>query len=218
MVNCLFPNSLDLKHIKYYNPYASDPDVYFHPVLTSVLIDLQRTRACAIFFCNPNLSSSDPVLVNGVLALDSPCVLATVIAWETVSIHPVKSVHDPVKPSVPLIVNSPTHILSEFLENPIVTRLAVSVAVLTTVGEVGRDYQPCASLLPPDYQANKLLLPTPAPGYVRALEDRNMFGFRQKISCRLLETDSVLPTGVFGVTKSGAIMKILKFCITQSQK
>eukprot|EP01041_Mallomonas_annulata_P003402 gene3402-6754_t len=158
----------------------------------SQIINKELTQAAVLFFRDPRLSSSDSVLVSAVLALDSPCLLHTVVAWEPESQDPTRTPHEDTDDTVPMVVSQPTTLLHTPLENVLEYRLSSTASIFTALAEEGMDYM-------------SLQLAHLPPGLARSWPLRDHHGFRRHISACLLGVDPILPTQVFGVTREGAL-------------
>lgn len=159
--------------------------------VTSKVLQSGNTRASAIYFRDAKLSSSDSVLVRLTVAMDSPCLIKVEIAWETASISPDRSPHEDPLPHVSQLIARPTALLAAKLISPLDPRMSVPAAIVSTIAEEGTDYP-------------LLSQPRPPAGLVRAWPFVEKYGFRRRIQCSLLGVDAVLPTQVFGLTKTGA--------------
>ena len=162
-----------------------------NPVPFSKITYAELTQPAALFFRNSRLSSSDTVLVNAVIAFDSPCLVLPVIAWEATSCEPPRSLHDPADGVVPLLAATPHSLRRMPVISMIQERLTPTVGIFTNVAEALVDYQ-------------ALDKPTLPAGLARAWPTRDSRGFRRSVHVSLLRVDPSLPTLVFGITRVGA--------------
>ncbi len=151
----------------------------------------EYTQACANFFRDAKLSTTDTVLVNMVLSLDTALTFPTVLAWEDFSQLPPKCVAEEVDGVVPALLPPPDTLYKENLLSPIDQRLSQLAAVFGSLPEEGMDHIP-------------LDAPSKPAGIMRHWAFLSSKGFRQKLVNTLLGVDPVLPTVVFGITRNGA--------------
>lgn len=151
----------------------------------------EYTQASAMFFRDARLSTTDTVLVNMTLALDTSILFPTVLAWEDFSTGPPKCPAEEVEGYIPAIVSPPVMLLTELLISPLDGRISETASLFSTTPEEGIDHIPLDA-------ANK------PRGMMRHWPFRNEHGFRRKGISTLLGVDPVLPTIVFGITKTGA--------------
>jgi hypothetical protein len=156
----------------------------------------ERTQACANFFRNAQISSTDTVLVNLTLALDTAVLNLPALAWDPSSEAPPKTLHDPVDGTVPPITAHPTTLLNKPVKSILETRTTPVIRIFNTAPTEIDDYPELAPVI-----AKTKFCP---PGFTRHLPDRNDNGFRNNCVENLLSVDPVLPTIVFGVTRMGA--------------
>ena len=157
--------------------------------------DRERTQLAANFFRDQEVSSTDSVMVLMTLALDTPILVPTSIAWEDFSEEPVKMPGEVADGVVPAIVSRPKALLNEPLVSPITDRMSFQVAIFSYLPIEGVDHIELTSPMLPD-------------GMQRHWPYRNKYGFRRKVISHLLGVDGILPTIVFGITRSGAIPNI----------
>jgi len=150
-----------------------------------------RTQVAALFFRNSKLSSTDSVLVNLVLALDTPQIFSCMRAWEDFSQAPLKAPGEPVSSAIPGLVAVPHSLMASPVLSPVAERMAFFANIFSTLPTEGIDHVP-------------LTAPRLPAGFQRHLPFRNKYGFRRKVLVPLLGVDSVLPTIVFGITRTGA--------------
>ena len=148
------------------------------------------TRPVASYLRDSNLSSSMSVLVNCILALESPLLAPLQMCWEPQEATPPPAMHLEVDCIMPLFMNTPNVLISHPLDSPLDSRTAPTVLVLTR-GEVPTDFK------------------EKAPHGTKEKHRRraNMFlktAFRTKVLASLLSPNEVIPPYVFGVTQKGA--------------
>ena len=154
------------------------------------LVAPEKTRPVASYLRDSNLSSSMSVLVNCILALESPLLSPLQMCWEPLGANPPPAPHLEVECIIPYFMNASKVLVTHPVESPLDDRTAPSVLVLTR-GEV-----------PTDFAAK-------APHGTREKHRRRgrMFtkhAFRTKVLQNLLFPDNVIPPYVFGVTQKGA--------------
>lgn len=158
------------------------------------------TQACALYFRDPRISTSNAVLINIVLALDTPVIFTAQVAWEELQIHPPKCQAEEVIHVIPSIATKP---MAMYFNSPMKTsldeRVSFPAMIFSSIAEEGRDHQP-------------LDLGSKPPGFCRYWAERNEYGFRRKITITLHGVDPVLPTIVFGITKNGAQPNTTSVC------
>jgi hypothetical protein len=145
------------------------------------------TQACANFFRDANISSTDSVLVYLTLALDAPTLFGTVLSWENDSSMPPRWPLEYIDNTVPEVSAQPVALLETPLVNPLETRLSLLAMVFSTTPLEGVDHVPLDAAFKPK-------------GMVRHWPYRGFKGFRRKIEAGLLTPDTALPTIVFGIT------------------
>lgn len=151
----------------------------------------EYTQAAAIFFRDARLSTTDHVLVNLTMSLDTSLIFPTVLAWEDFGSLPPKGVAEEIDGVVPALNANPGTLMLEALLSPVDDRPSQVAALFSTLPEEGVDH-------PPLDAANK------PEGMTRHWAWLSEKGFRQKLVTTLLGVDPVLPTVVFGITKFGA--------------
>lgn len=154
--------------------------------------DRERTQIAANFFRDSEVSSTDSVMILMSLALDTPILVPTSLAWEDFSEEPAKMPGEVADGVVPVIVSRPNAILKEQLVSPLTDRLSFQAAIFSHLPTEGVDYI-------------NLSTPTFPDGMQRHWPFRNKYGFRRKVIEHLLGVDVILPTIVFGITRSGAV-------------
>lgn len=151
----------------------------------------ETTRPVAVFTRDAVLSSSNGVLVNCVLALESPLLSPLLMSWDPSNEAPPPTPHLEVECKVPMFMNTPNTLLHHPLESNLNERTAPVIYVLTKAE------------LPPDFE-----IKAPHGTAEKHKRRRKMFivkeGFRNKVLTRLLVPDDIIPPYVFGVTKKGA--------------
>eukprot|EP00606_Chrysophyceae_sp_TOSAG23-5_P001341 GSChrysophyteH2.ASY1.ANO1.566.1 assembled CDS len=157
----------------------------------SHLMSREYTQACASFYRDPKVSTTDTVLVNMTLALDTSQQFPVVLAWEDFSQLPPKCVAEEIDGVVPAILAKPDTLCIEALISPLDQRSSETAGVFTTIPEPGVDHMP-------------LDAPNCPPGMMRQWPFIAGKSFRKKIEVTLLGVDPVLPTVVFGITRYGA--------------
>ena len=175
-------------------PYMQDKESYHtHMGLWFTYpFDRERTRPSTHYFRDPECSTTNSVLMVTSLALDTPILLPTISAWEAFTEMPAKCPGEITDGVVPSLYSSPKKLLIEPLHSPLTERMSFMTAILGTVPTEGMDHVPINS-------------PTLPDGFIRHWPDRNKYGFRRKVLNHLLGVDQILPTIVFGITRSGAI-------------
>lgn len=151
----------------------------------------EYTQAAAIFFRDARLSTTDHVLVNISMSLDTSLIFPTVLAWEDFGSLPPKGVAEEIDGVVPALNANPGTLMVEALLSPIDDRPSQVAALFSTLPEEGVDHPP-------------LDAPNKPAGMTRHWAWLSDKGFRQKLITTLLGVDPVLPTVVFGITKFGA--------------
>lgn len=157
----------------------------------------ERTQASAIFYRNPQVSSTNTVLVNLTLALDTSVLSLPTLSWEPYAENPVSTAHDPVDGVVPMCSPHPYSLIASPLVSTFDKQTTPVVHIFTTTPVEGQDY--------PDIEPIRSRRKKSPSGFVRHMSARNENGFRNIIVENLLATDPVLPTIVFGVTRLGAM-------------
>jgi hypothetical protein len=153
----------------------------------------ERTHAAANMFRDRHLSSTDSVLVNVTLALDTSILSPMLLAWDPSAETPQRSATEPVLGAyVSMRTSAPKKLLGEKLDSPLEVRNSPVVMAFNTIPELGTDY-----VMPTGLHMPK--------GMFRRYPDVDDHGFRRKKLQTLLGVDPELPTVVFGITKSGAI-------------
>jgi hypothetical protein len=151
----------------------------------------EYTQASAIYFRDARLSTTDHVMVNMTLALDTTLIFPTVLAWEDFGSLPAKCVAEEVDGVVPALNAIPGTLLVEALQSPIDERMSQMASLFGSLPEEGVDHLPLDAPSKPD-------------GMMRHWPWLNEKNFRRKLVTTLLGVDPVLPTVVFGITKFGA--------------
>jgi hypothetical protein len=154
--------------------------------------DRERTQIAANFFRDSEVSSTDSVILLMSLALDTPILVPTSLAWEDFSEEPAKMPGEVADGVVPAIVSRPNAILKEHLVSPLTDRFSFQAAIFSHLPTEGVDFI-------------DLTAPTFPDGMQRHWPFRNKYGFRRKVIEHLLGVDVILPTIVFGITRSGAV-------------
>jgi hypothetical protein len=160
----------------------------------------ERTQAAAIFSRNSQLSSTDTILVNLTLALDTPVLISPFLAWEIDSEDPPGTIHDPADGVIPMITTSPQSLLKNEIISSFDQQTTPIVHIFNTTPIAGIDYPD-----PEPYRGSGVLKKRNPGGFTRYLPLRSENGFRNQIVENLLATDPSLPTFVFGITRLGAI-------------
>eukprot|EP00605_Chrysophyceae_sp_TOSAG23-4_P002432 GSChrysophyteH1.ASY1.ANO1.2691.1 assembled CDS len=151
----------------------------------------EYTQACANYFRDPKVSTTDSVLVNMTLSLDTALQFPTILAWEDFSQLPPKCVAEEIDGVVPSLLAKPGTLCQEALISPIDERPSELAGVFSTIPETGTDHVPLDTANIPK-------------GMMRQWPFVAKKSFRKKIVQRLLGVDPVLPTVVFGITRYGA--------------
>jgi len=151
----------------------------------------ERTRPSAIFFRNPRLSSSDSVMVNMTLALDTPVMVEPSLCFGEGVVAPPRMPAEEREAYIPMLLSPPGVLLNEPLQSPIMDRMSFPCVLFNTMPTVGVDHVP-------------LDLPSMPIGMTRHWPWRNKYGFRRKNIYTLMLPEVDLPTVVFGITKNAA--------------
>lgn len=154
-------------------------------------LDKERTQAAGVFFRNSQISSTDSVLVNMTLALDTPVLALPAFAWEDTAITPPRSQHQPADGVITTLAAVPQSLLTTPLKNDLEHRISNTVHIFSTAPIEETDFISLRSFKFPK-------------GMFRQLPALSEKGFRNHIIENLLAVDPVLPTSVFGITKGGA--------------
>lgn len=175
-------------------PYMQDKESYHtHMGLWFAYpFDKERTRPSTHYFRDPELSTTNSILMVTSLALDTPILLPTTTAWEAFTEMPAKCPGETADGVIPLLYSTPKNLLIEPLHSPLTERMSFMTAIFSTIPIEGMDHVPIDS-------------PTLPDGFQRHWPERNKYGFRRKVINHLLGVDQILPTIVFGITRSGAI-------------
>ena len=154
--------------------------------------DKERTRASTSYFRDTDLSTTNSVLMVMALALDTPVMVPTSIAWEAFTEMPAKCPGEVADGIVPSLNSLPKTIINDPLKSPLTERMSFMAAIFSTAPISGVDHIDISE-------------PTLPDGFIRHWPERNKYGFRRKLVTHLLGVDLILPTIVFGITRSGAI-------------
>ena len=154
--------------------------------------DRERSRPSTHYFRNPELSTTNSVMMVMSMALDTPILLPSMTAWEAFTEMPDKCPGETADGVIPVLYSSPNNLLKEPLHSPLTERMSFMSAIFSTLPIEGTDHLPIDS-------------PTLPDGFQRHWPERNKYGFRRKVIHHLLGVDQILPTIVFGITRSGAI-------------
>ena len=157
----------------------------------------ERTQASSIFYRNPQVSSTNTVLVNLTLALDTSVLSLPSLAWEPHPEQPAPAPHDPADGVVPLCSPYPFTLTSTPLVSLFDKQTTPVVHIFTTTPTEGQDF--------PELEPIRSRRKKSPVGFMRHIPTRNDNGFRNIVVENLLATDPVLPTIVFGVTRLGAM-------------
>lgn len=149
------------------------------------------TQAAAVFFRDSTISTTNTILVNMTLALDVALLFPTGIAWEAHSTYPSASSNVEADGIIPELVGEFELLVRERLLSPIDERASYTTVSFCNIPVEGFDFVPVD-------------LPTKPIGYFRDFPERNLYGFRRRSDVTLLGVDPVLPTMVYGITKTGA--------------
>lgn len=153
--------------------------------------DAERTQTSAVFFRNARLSSTDSVLVNMTLALDTPVMVEPSLCFGEGVVMPSRMPAEEYDAVIPFLLSKPGTLLREPLKSPIEERLSFPSAIFNTMPIEGIDHV-------------SLQLPTLPEGLIRHWPLRNKYGFRRRRTVELLQPEVDLPTVVFGITKEAA--------------
>jgi hypothetical protein len=149
------------------------------------------THVAALFFRNPRLSTTDTVLVNLTLSLDTPILFTPLLAWGEGVEYPHRMPAEEEEAVIPMLIAHATSLLSTPLVSPIHERLSFVATIFNKAPVEGIDHPPLDS-------------PTLPEGMCRHWPFRNRYGFRRKLVVHLLLPEVLLPTIVFGITRAAA--------------
>jgi len=150
----------------------------------------EKTRPIASYLRDTNLSSSNSVIVNCSLALESPFLSPLQMCWEPEGANPPSAPHLEVECTIPYFMNTSNVLVLHPVESPLDNRVAPSILVLTR------------SEVPTDFTAK-----VPHRSREKHRRRGRMFtkhSFRTKVLQSLLFPDHVIPPYVFGVTQKGS--------------
>ncbi|GMI06083.1 hypothetical protein TrLO_g2301 [Triparma laevis f. longispina] len=153
-------------------------------------IEVEMTRPVANYLRDSNLSSSMSVLVNCLLALESPLLAPLLMCWEPLAANPPPAPHLEVECIVPMFMNTPNTLLHHPVESGLDDRVSPGILVLTRA-EVPTDFIVKAKHGTKETHRRRHKMFTKE-------------NFRVKVFAELLFPDGVIPPYVFGVTKKGA--------------
>jgi len=178
------------------------------------------TRAAARFFRDSRISTTDSVLVNLTLVLDSSLIFPTMLAWEDYSTQPIAAPGEEVLPIIPMLCNrgigGPLTLLKTALDSPLSSRSSPPIVIFSTTPQEGSDYVPLetfqaftspsrvAKRLPIQQSEQRKQKRKQLAGLRRYVPFRNVNGFQEQVCVKLLGVDPVLSTVVFGITRLGA--------------
>jgi hypothetical protein len=185
------------------------------------------TQVAARFFRDSRVSTSDSVLVNLALCMDSALTFPTMLAWEEFSTQPLPCPGEEVAPIIPTLCNKGVDglltLLRAPLDSPLSTRLSPTIVIFSTLPKEGVDYASLEAVLAFSSPAGgggggrtrrRALLEATGEarrakgkqldGLKRHVPVRNAHGFQEQVAVRLLGVDPVLATVVFGITRLGA--------------
>lgn len=184
----------------YYVPGASEVGrrgLWFADALDATR---ERTQVGALFFRDAMKSTTDSILVNLTLLLDTSLLFASQTAWENYGQLPVAAIGEESNGIIPMSTTKPRRILDhvEILDSPIERRLSAMVTIFSAAAVEGIDY------LARDYE--QFVPPPQRPkGFRRYVPIKNKFGYREQIEVRLLNIDPVVDATTFGITQQGAV-------------
>ncbi len=107
----------------------------------------EYTQASALFFRDAKLSTTDTVLVNMTLALDTSLLFPKQLAWEDFSQSPPLAVAEEIDGMVPALVSAPLTLTLEALLSPIDVRPSQLASLFATLPEEVRVLEGSVSLL-----------------------------------------------------------------------
>jgi hypothetical protein len=153
----------------------------------------EKTRVVANLFRDKNISSTDSVIINVALALDTSILAPIQLVFDPSAEIPVRAPKEPAPVCYLSKVTSPAlKLFQEKFNSPIEDRPSHTIMIYSNAAVEGSDY-----VIPTG--------PKPPPGMLRKLPFLDDHGFRNKTVESLLQVDVELPTIVFGVTKMAAL-------------
>jgi hypothetical protein len=162
----------------------------------------EYTRASALFFRNPLISTTNMVLVHMCLGIEVPIQVPCMKAWEDGSVCPLRCPPEPIYDvfAPTIIICTPFNYaghIHEPLDSPI-DRLSQSIMVYITACVEGYDRIPSSS---PNYPESLY-----KHKYVMSSSVYGAGGFRNSTHYSILNTDPITPTYIFGLTQLGATL------------
>jgi hypothetical protein len=150
------------------------------------------TRAAARFFRDPMKSSTDTIMVNMAIALETTLLFPSQVAWENFSLSPPPYPGEESSPLSTLSAQYPWSLQSQELRSPLETRICNTIVSFGTFPVEGIDYLP------------KDVINRPV-GFKRFVPSRNEFGFREQTETTLLSLNAHVDSHVYGITRQGAV-------------
>lgn len=154
--------------------------------------DREKTQVAANFFRDSIRSTTDSILVNMTLALETAIIFEKVFAWESFSQVPVAYTGEEAKPFPSVFSEKAVILTQEKLKSPIEKRPSNTVVIFESFPVEGVDYLPKDELHKP-------------VGFKRFVPSKNKYGFREQIEVDLLKIDPHVDSHVYGITRHGAI-------------
>mmetsp|Transcript_18449 Transcript_18449/g.24369 ORF Transcript_18449/g.24369 Transcript_18449/m.24369 type:complete len:1759 (+) Transcript_18449:168-5444(+) len=147
------------------------------------------TRVAGYFFRDPVLSSTDSVLANMVLALDTPVVTPMLCAWDPYNQLPLEPPEEDPPPMFIPLASKPITLLQQPVQSDLDARISCTCFILTEAET------------PTDYQYTDSEMVTHRRGWTLL----NTHFFRQKQSYWLTIPNPEFANIIFGVTRKSAI-------------
>lgn len=160
----------------------------------------EKTQVGAAYFRDALKSSTDSILVNLTLALETAILSGNETSWtamETFAQYPAPSVGEEVQPNIPPLFLQPISLLlKEHLKSPLEQRLSNLVMIFSKTPIEGIDY------ISREEHRHPI-------GFKRYIPFRNSHGFREQIQVKLLGIDEVVNAQVYGITRLAATANTL---------
>ena len=154
--------------------------------------DKEKTQVAANFFRDDVKSSTNSIVVNLTLGLETAIIFPKVFAWESFSQTPPPCTGEEAKPFPSVFTQQLVSMKNEYLKSPIEKRPSNTVIIFEAFPTEGIDYLPKDELHKPI-------------GFKRFVPTKNKYGFREQIEVDLLKIDPHVDSHVYGITRYGAI-------------